>query len=243
MLKHIIRKTTRQLGYEIRTHLNHPEGHEAIYSTATYAPWCSDTLFLSTYQKIKPYTLVDQYRCFELWSLVSQSAKLQGSLIEVGVWRGGTGALIAERARLCGIHSPVYLCDTFRGVVKAGSKDSTYVGGEHADTSREIVEGLLTRMDLANVTICEGIFPDETGQLIRDEAFRFCHIDVDVYQSAADLVDWIWGKLVVGGIIVYDDYGFPGCSGIRAHLEEQLKKPDRVILYNLNGHAVVVKTQ
>ena len=34
----------------------------------------------------------------------------------------------------------LYLADTFSGVAKAGEHDSFYTGGEHGDTSQQIVE-------------------------------------------------------------------------------------------------------
>ena len=52
----------------------------------------------------------------------------------MGTWRGGTGALLAKSAMLSGMDEKVYLCDTFKGVVKASEDDSVYVGGEHDDT-------------------------------------------------------------------------------------------------------------
>ena len=91
--------------------------------------------------------------------------------------------------------------------------------------------------------ILQGIFPEETAHLAAEGKFRFCHIDVDVYRSAKDVADWIWEKMVVGGIIVYDDYGFQRTVGITQHVEEQKLKDDRVLVYNLNGHGIVVKTK
>jgi O-methyltransferase len=46
----------------------------------------------------------------------------------------------------------------------------------------------------------------------------------------------------VGGVVVYDDYGFLRCDGITRHVDEQRGRPDRRVIHNLNGHAVVVKT-
>lgn len=113
-------------------------GYQRVTPVADHAPWTSDQAFTDIYRVIKSFTLVDPYRCYEIWSLVEQSAKLEGSLLEVGVWRGGSGALIATKATLCGITNTVYLCDTFRGVVKAhAQKDSSYRGGEHANTSTD----------------------------------------------------------------------------------------------------------
>ena len=174
-----------------------------------YSPWLTDKDFLAAYEVIRSHTLVDVFRCYELWTLVDQSAKLDGAILEVGVWRGGTGALIAQRAKLSGISDPVYLCDTFAGVVKASGRDSHYQGGEHADTSRTQVEDLIHRkLDLPSVVVLEGVFPEETSRYISDQRFRLCHVDVDVYQSAKDIVDWLWDRLVVGGMVIYDDYGF-----------------------------------
>jgi len=212
---------------------------------ATYSPWNVDPLFLETYAIIKDSTLVDIYRCYELWALVEQSAKVAGNIIEIGVWRGGTGALIARKAELCSSGCQVYLCDTFSGVAKASTKDSRYKGGEHADTSQKLVESLLSdRLKLSNVTILQGIFPDETAHLIaaHQATFRFCHIDVDVYQSAKDIFDWIWTRMPVGGIVVYDDYGISGCEGITQLVNAQRNEHDRIVIHNLNGHAVVAKT-
>ncbi len=156
---------------------------------------------------------------------------------------GGTSALIAQKAALCGIQQPIYSCDTFRGVVKAGINDTCYKGGEHADTSCEVVKALNSRLNLTNVRILEGIFPDETAHLIpaEDQTFGLCHIDVDVYRSALEIVDWIWGRLLTGGVIVFDDYGFGVCEGIRRLVVEQRALRDRRIIHNLNGHALVIK--
>ena len=146
--------------------------------------------------------------------------------------------------RVAGARSDVYLCDTFTGVVKAGVNDGWYQGGEHADTSRGTVEDLIHGvMNLSNVIILEGIFPDDTGGVLEEKNARFslCHVDVDVYQSAKDILDWIWARMVIGGLVVYDDYGFATCEGITRFVNEQVLLNDRLVFHNLNGHAVVVK--
>lgn len=224
------------------TALSTDREYDVVAPRATYSPWNRDGKFREIYTVIRESTLVDEYRCFELWKLVEQSAKLQaGDLIEVGVWRGGTGALIARQGRSCGIPGLAHLCDTFAGVVKAGSNDSSYRGGEHNDTTRGAVEKLLNQVGLDNVQLLQGVFPDQTGRVVEHLEFRFCHIDVDVYQSAREILDWIWGRIVPGGIVVYDDYGFRCCDGITKHVEEQMLSKDRLVIHNLNGHGVVIK--
>lgn len=217
--------------------------HEMVFPHATYSPWLADTRFRAIDARTRRHTLVDRYRCYELWQLVWQVRHLPGALLEVGVWRGGTGALIAQRAADAGIRDPIYLCDTFTGVVKTGDVDTYYSGGEHADTSDAHVRRLLDGLGLTNVELLAGIFPDETGAAIADRTFRFCHIDVDVYESARGVLEWVWPRLAVGGVVVFDDYGFATCPGVTRLVDEQRDVPSRLVLHNLNGHAVMTKVE
>lgn len=247
-LKKTLQGIVHTLGFDIYRLWQAKQGgftYEPVKPQATYAPWLMDFLFCQTYEAVKENTYVDRYRCYELWTLVEQSSKLsEGALIEVGVWRGGSGAIIAKKANSLGILDPVYLCDTFSGVVKAGIEDITYYkGGEHADTTKKLVEKFIhDTVGLKNVIVLEGIFPDETAHMITSERFRFCHIDVDTYRSAKESLEWVWNKLMIGGMIVFDDYGFKYCEGVTKYVEELRGLPDRLLIHNLNGHAVLIKT-
>lgn len=197
---------------------------------------------MAIYNLIKNHTLVDIYRCYELWSLSRQLGKshVEGDLLEVGVWRGGTGCLLA-RAVQNGTRS-VFLADTFSGVVKATDRDALYKGGEHSDTSLELVQQLITSCDLTRVETLAGVFPDQTGQRIEHRTFALCHVDVDVYESAKGVVEWALSRMPVGGIIVFDDYGFRSTSGVtRLVNEEYAMRPGLLFVHNLNGHALLIK--
>ncbi len=219
-----------------------PRQNSILISWATYSPWLLDREFQDTHAIIKDRTLVDIYRCYELWHLLSQTAHLDGDVLEVGTWRGGTGCLLGKRAKLLGLATEIFLCDTFEGVVKTGDVDANYGGGEHADTSIPIVEGLAKDLGLDNIRILKGIFPEDTADQIADRTFRLCHIDVDVYQSGKDILEWAWARMPVGGIVVFDDFGFPSTTGITKLVHEFEGLDDRVCVQNLNGHAVYVKT-
>ncbi len=242
-LKTSVKRAFRTFGFRVnRVPKSTSLAYEDLFPFATYSPWNVDEAFISAFDQIQSHTLVDKYRCYELWQLTEQASKLpEGAILEVGVWRGGTGALIATQAQACGMTDNVYLCDTFTGVVKATDMDETYGGGEHADTSPELVTELARDMQLMNFEILQGVFPEDTGHEIADQTFRLCHIDVDVYQSAKEIGQWVWDRLVPGGIVVYDDYGFQACDGVLKCVEEQRSLKDRIVLHNLNGHAVVVK--
>lgn len=210
-----------------------------IFPKNTYSPWHDDKVFLNIYRLIEgSKTLVDIYRCYELWSIAKQLANKEGNIIEIGVWRGGTALLLAKAAP----NSLIYLCDTFRGVVKAGKQDNVYKGGEHSDTHEDEVAALLNQNNSLNYKILKGIFPEDTSSQIQDQVFKLCHIDVDVYDSAKDIFEWIWPRLIKGGIVVFDDYGFAACEGITKLVNEIAESNlDLTFLYNINGHGILIK--
>lgn len=220
------------------------EGKQYCYeliAVPRYAPWLVDPAFGAIHSQIAQHTLVDRFRCYELYHLVHEVRSVPGDICEVGVWRGGTGAILAAAASRWKPDSKVYLCDTFRGVVKVSARDSTYKGGEHSDTSAEVVKRLISRIGLRNVEVLEGIFPDETASIVRDGMIALAHVDVDVYQSALDVVEWVRERMPPGGILVFDDYGFKGCDGITRLVEELRETGEWSFIYNLNGHAVLTR--
>jgi O-methyltransferase len=243
-------RLARQAGYSIAKGVALPffrhqamrsGAHEMAYPIATYAPWKADREFQSVYQAVRPNTFVDIWRCHELWTLLGELIDVPGAILEVGVWRGGTGALLAARAERLGLDDTVYLCDTWTGVTKTGEVDIYYRDGKHDDTSQEIVEELIARLGLSNVELLQGVFPEDTGDRIPDRTFRLCHCDVDVYESARGVLEWVWPRLAPGGVVVFDDYGFPACPGVTKLVDEQRLRDDRLVLHNLNGHGLIVK--
>ena len=213
--------------------------HQVLFPFATYAPWLNDHVFLDAYKSISRNTLVDSFRCYELWTLAKQMDKVEGDGLEVGVWRGGSGVLIAK-AVSHDYSKKIYLADTFSGVVKAGVCDTRYVGGEHGDTSESVVGDLLTAESITNSELLVGIFPEDTGDGVRGK-LCMVHCDVDVYQSGKDIFDWSVPRMSVGSVFVFDDYGFSGCEGVSQLCEELATRDDFIFTYNLNGHAVFVK--
>lgn len=240
----LVKGVLESLGISVRRRFETVSGgipHATVNPRASYAPWLADAEFRRSHANIRANTLVDVYRCWELWNLVQQVRPLEGDVLEVGVWRGGTGCLMADRMRQLGIEARIFLCDTFEGVVKAGDKDVDYVGGEHADTSEETVRKLASSMGLDNVVVAKGVYPDDTTAVVGDGPLRLVHVDVDVYDSAKDVTEHVWPRVVPGGMVVYDDYGFLECPGVTRYVNESLAADDRVVIQNLNGHAIVIK--
>jgi O-methyltransferase len=187
-----------------------------------------DKEFVEVYQKMGHQTMIDDSGCYLLWHLIRETANLEnGAILEVGTFKGGSGSLISKSARQHGINNKIYLCDTFSGTVKAGEKDNYFKDGELSQPSIDLVRNLLSDFKLNDVEVIKGIFPEESCDKVKDDKFRFCHIDVDIYQSAKDTLDWVWPKMVQGGIVLFDDYNCHNCAGITSLVNEELTNDDR----------------
>ena len=213
--------------------------HTHLLPEATLSPWAADAAFLRLHALVKGHTLVDIYRCYELWDLARQMAETPGDVLEVGVWRGGTGVILAGAVAPFG--KTVFLADTFEGVVKAGPMDTHYKGGEHADASEETVATLAKAVGADNIQILKGVFPEDTAEAVTGQ-ISLLHIDVDVYESARDVLAWAMPRLPAGAVVVFDDYGFQSCDGVTRFVDEfRTSHPGFRFLHNLNGHGVLIK--
>src|SRR3954451_20367122 len=116
VVKRLVQGTLGRIGYEVRAleplrSYAAELPHSRIYTTATYSPWLNDSAFQAVYEHISQNTMVDLYRCYDLWQLVAEAAKLDhGDIIEVGSYRGGSGCLMSARSAQLGLNATVYLC-------------------------------------------------------------------------------------------------------------------------------------
>jgi O-methyltransferase len=183
-------------------------------------------------------TAVGPERLYTLFTLARQSLHLPGDFIETGVWRGGTAALFAKLLRE---HSPhprrLHLFDTFAGMPATHACDTYYRGGEFADTSLDVVRA---KVNAEFVRFYPGLIPD-TFAGCGDLRFAFAHIDLDVYQSIRDACEFVYPRLVVGGVMVFDDYAWSTCPGARRAVDAFFATRTVRPLVMSNGQAVVFK--
>lgn len=228
-------RNQRDWAHEKAPHIRHAR----VLPMASHAPWVNDTAFLDAYRAVREHTLIDIMRLYELWALARQLDDLEGDFLEVGVWRGGSGCLLAMASQRA--ERRVFLADTFNGVVKAGVHDTRYVGGEHADTDEQRVRVLAGQCQTDNVRVLVGMFPEVNAEHVSNR-LAMLHIDVDVYASARDVLHWAAPRLVRGGVVVFDDYGFHGCEGVTRLVNEFMADTGGYrFIHNLNGHAVLIK--
>ena len=85
-----------------------------------------------------------------------------------------------------------------------------------------------------------GWMPD-TFVGLEDKQYAFVHIDVDFYQSTLDCCGYFYTRLTPGGILLFDEYGWPSAHGEKVAADEYFAdKPERPIAL-ITGQALVLK--
>ncbi len=138
-----------------------------------------------------------------------------GVFAEVGVYKGYTARIMSVNM-IKG--SELYLFDTFEGLPNKSDEDNFHQIGDFDDASYiDIVKIFENNKE---VFIHKGIFPEETSHEVRNKKFDFVHLDVDMYISYKESLDFFYDKMKIGGIILFDDYKYKSCEGATLAVDE-----------------------
>ena len=145
--------------------------------------------------------------------------KVEGDLIETGVWRGG--ACIFMRAILAAYQIKdrcVFVADSFTGLPNpATTKYPQDVGDRHHHITYlavplEQVKANFDKYGLLDeqVAFIKGWFADTLPHLPSNK-LAVLRLDGDMYGSTMDALINLYPKLSSGGFCIVDDYGLVGC--------------------------------
>jgi len=214
---------------------------DAQFYKPYFSPWLGLGEFKPFVEAAEKYTLVTADRCYVLYCLGKQALSLGGEFWECGVYKGGTAILLAKVIAEYGASTgtKLHLFDTFEGMPDTNAQKDWHKSGDFKDTSEEAVKGRVGHTDL--VVTHKGFIPDSFKGLDNSK-ISFAHIDVDIYQSILDSLNFIYPRMVSGGFIIFDDYGFPTCPGARQAVDEFFRgKPEQVLAMH-SGQAVIFKS-
>ncbi len=172
---------------------------------------------------------------FTLYSVVKSQSKLPGDMAEVGVYQGGSAKIICEAKG----NKKLYLFDTFEGL-KDVSKTDTHFGiklwkeKDFSDTDLKTVEKFLQEYD--NVYLFKGKFP-ENSEHIKNFSFSFVHIDVDLYQSTTNCLEFFYPLLTRGGTILIHDFH---SDGIKSAFNDFIQDKNDYTAITINGSQCLV---
>lgn len=152
-----------------------------------------------------------------------------GEVWECGVYRGDTAKILLETEATATQPQQVRLFDTFTGIPQSCEYDNYHKKGDFGDTDLKAIRRRFRKFP--NLTIYQGYIP-YTFERLENTEIRFAHIDVDVYQSVKDCLEFIYPKLTQDGIIVIDDYGVDTCLGAKKATDEYLSKQNGIGAYH-----------
>jgi O-methyltransferase len=136
---------------------------------------------------------------YSIYAAVKQTEKIEGDIAEVGVYKGGSSEVICKAKGDRTLH----LFDTFEGIPDIDRIDSKdFFKGQYATDIEEVKQYL---KQYKNVQFYKGIFPD-TSEPVKDKHFSFVHLDVDIYKSTRDCLEFFYPRMNPGGIIISHDY-------------------------------------
>ncbi|MBI2050336.1 MAG: NTP transferase domain-containing protein [Parcubacteria group bacterium] len=177
-------------------------------------------------KKVFPYTLAGYRVLGQVCDAVDHIEKkgIPGSIVEMGCWNGGMGALMAWRVKQHGKTRRVWQFDSFEGLPEfstadkdkaiqkgvpfsdehLGKRSTTGVFKGEYKKAQEITHSLGVD-DI--VSIEKGWFQDtvpEAKRKIGDIALLF--VDADIYESTKYCLDELYDLVVPGGMVILDDY-------------------------------------
>ncbi|MCX6600059.1 MAG: class I SAM-dependent methyltransferase [bacterium] len=195
-----------------------------------------DSPLKDIYATISGRTVVDRERVMMLRQFARATLPLPGDVAEVGVYKGGTARLLAETLR--GSGKSLLLFDTFSGMPQTSAGKDVHQAGDFGDTSLEQVTRFLGGCE--RVEFFPGLFP-QTAQGLCERTFCMVHADVDIYSSTRACCEFFYPRLVGGGILVFDDYGYLSCPGVKSAADEFFAGKPETPVFLPTGQAFVVK--
>lgn len=119
----------------------------------------------------------------------------EGLLLEFGVYKGDSLALIAKRS-----NTAVHGFDSFEGLPE------DWTG--HQRKGRFSLSGQVPDIGLNNVVLHKGPFHETLPRFLASHAgpVRFLHVDCDLYSSTLTVLENLVPHLIPGSVLVFDEY-------------------------------------
>ena len=191
-------------------------------------------VMIAIIKEILPYTMVGRKGLVATFKAIEtvEWGRIEGCLVECGVARGGTAALMIQASfhkrpiRIIGLRD-TWLFDSFEGLPEPTAENGVLRKPQGMDKSswdlakgyclgtQEEVEDLLFNkfgFDREKVHLVKGWFqdtlPEYRGKVGDIAVLR---IDGDWYESTKCCLENLYEQVVDGGYVIIDDYALVGC--------------------------------
>lgn len=160
--------------------------------------------------------------------MFKQYESIPGEVWQCGVWHGGTAKHIAKNTK-----KTVRLFDSWKGLPQPCEKDNFHKKGDFSNVRFRDIKN--TFRPLKHVYLHKGWIP-QTFKGLEDSKIAFAHIDLNLYQSCLDALDFIYPRVSHGGILVFDDYEVETCKGSKLAVDEFFRGKEKISVYHNNHY-------
>ena len=143
--------------------------------------------------------------------ILNISPKVEGDVIECGCWKGASAASLSLVCEA--VSRKLIVCDSFEGLPENNTnvvhsyahlgKFAHYRSGMFAGRYDEVVNNIEQYGSLESCMFIYGWFAESLKAM--DGPIVFGFFDVDLASSMRDCIQWVWPRLVDGGLIYTDD--------------------------------------
>jgi O-methyltransferase len=196
------------------------------------------------------YTLTNPERIVSLIKATEYVVKndIPGSIVECGVWKGGSVMAILHTLNNLSVSDRnVYLYDTFEGMSEPTELDKTYRGEsaskafkkknevwdkiECYSSIEEVKKNLFSvGYNEEKIQFKKGKVEDTISKDNLPNEISLLRLDTDWYESTKHELEFLFPKLVKGGVLIIDDYGH--WEGCKRAVDEYFKEKNIKIFLN-----------
>jgi|TARA_X000001036_G_scaffold354269_1_gene335802 hypothetical protein len=175
----------------------------------------SRNLYVFTDEELKFTHILE---AFNYLKVAGNDGRIPEVYLEFGCHSGRTFSSAMNASKFLGLDNCSFFAfDSFQGLPETNSEDGYFEEGtyhtELTDFKRIVKNN--TGTDLAPNQIIKGFYSDTLTNELQDSLPKvgIIHIDVDLYSSAIEVLNFIKPLLVKGSLLLFDDwYCFPGGS-------------------------------
>jgi O-methyltransferase len=217
-----------------------------------------DEQAVATIHAVKPWTMTSPEKLNALILAVRHviKHKIPGDIVECGVWRGGSMQATARTLLEVGDTSrDLYLFDTFEGMPPPTEEDRRHDGQSAAEllAANEKTSGVWAVASLEDVQDGMSKVPYPADQvhyvpgMVEDtipgkapEQISVLRLDTDWYASTKHELETLYPRLVSGGVLLIDDYGW--WQGSRKAVDDFLEQTgEQLLLLRMAEGRIAVK--
>lgn len=212
----------------------------------------------ATIRSVKPRTMTAPEKLFGLILATRYVADrgIPGTIVECGVWRGGSMQAVARTLLQRGdAERHLHLFDTFEGMPPPTERDRRPDGRPASEllATRPRTRKIWAVADLDDVRagMAETGYPADRVHfhpgLVEDtipgqapDEIAILRLDTDWYESTRHELEHLYDRVPSGGVVIFDDYGF--WQGARQAIDEFLDRRDeRLLLMPIASGRIAVK--